>query len=122
MKTIKVISRATSDPTMRQWTITRKDKTMKTKEHTPTPIKVTILPSGAFHIDNELNRPRTAKEKKELAIRIETACNAHKELLEACKEAYKHLRVCDDHENTATNHGSKAIALIEKAIAKAEGK
>lgn len=67
-----------------------------------------VILNGPFKIDE--------------ACKIARLCWAAPELLEACKEAYKHLRVCDDHENTAVNHGSKAIELIEQAIAKADGK
>ena len=63
--------------------------------HTPEPIEVTILPSGAFHITNSSNAPRSVAEQGELAARIKACINgctglnpaAYRDVVEALQHA-----------------------------------
>ncbi len=52
---------------------------------------------------------------------IVRACNAHKKLLEACKEALKRFRLYEMHvDDEPPHHHSSFVVKLESLVAKAE--
>jgi len=91
----------------------------KTMNHTPTPWEYDreeqIVKRGT-EIIADLMSP-TADGMKANGKFIVTACNAHKDLVKACKEAIGFIE-----HSSGDKYPENLIELLQQALAKAEGK
>ena len=95
-------------------------------EHTPTPWKISTITADEVSSEKGVVCECfgvTQEEEFANAAFIVRACNAHDELVEACKISLARLLAIDEVLNNQNNgRRNHAIYLLSQAIAKAEGK